>query len=236
MTYKTRQVEGEGGLGKQKGGAKAARVQDPAVGRGGSGRHVDRAGVEHHALQRTELPVAKLDLPQGPCPARPALGASCGARGDGRWHSPENRRQRLGGLRPRVAPLLAGLAGRPASGDHAGQDLPGESPLACKENPPSSYGSLWRRQKHCTRTWSASSKAENKTHASNTPTGSWAGAYSPQRTVEVSQDVWQTWRAKRTASKNTRQRVKRCSVPCSTAWSAAKTGIREKVGIRLQAS
>src|ERR687897_913009 len=110
MTYKTTQGEGEGGLGKQKGGAKAARVQDPAMGRGGSGRHVDRAGVEYHALQRTELPVAKLDLPQRSRPARPALGASCGARRDGRWHSPRDRRQRLRGLRPRVAPLPAWLA------------------------------------------------------------------------------------------------------------------------------
>src|SRR5918993_1833381 len=227
MTYKTTQGEGEGGLGKQKGGAKAARVQDPAVGRGGSGRHVDRARAEHHALQRTEFPVAKLDLPQGPRPARPALGASRGARGDGRWHSPENRRQRLGGLRPRVAPLSAGLAGRLAGGDHAGQDLPGESPLACPESQPSSCGYLWKRRKRCTRFWSASSKAGNKTCASNTPTGSWAGAFSPQREVEVSQDAWQTWHAKRTASKNTRQRVKRCWVPCSTVWSAARTGIRD---------
>src|SRR5918998_5674193 len=172
MTYKTRQGEGEGGLGKQKGGAKAARVQDPAVGRGGSGRHVDRARAEYHALQRTELPVAKLDLPQRPRPARPALGASCGARGDGRWHSPEDRRQRLGGLRPWVAPLPAWLAGRPAGGDHPRQDLPGESPLACTECPPSSCGSLWRRQKPCTRSSSAFSKAGNKTRASNTPTGS----------------------------------------------------------------
>src|ERR671910_1638976 len=214
MTYKTRQGEGEGGLGKQKGGAKAARVQDPAVGRGGSGRHVDRAGAEYHALQRTEFPVAKLDLPQGPRPARPALGASCGARGDGRWHSPENRRQRLGGLRPRVAPLLAGLAGRPASGDHAGQDLPGESPLACQESPPSGYGSLWRKQKRCTRSSSVFSKPGNKIHASSTPTGSWAGAYSPQRAVKASQDAWRNWHAKRTASKNTRQPAKGCSAPC----------------------
>ncbi|CAA9465990.1 MAG: hypothetical protein AVDCRST_MAG58-3478, partial [uncultured Rubrobacteraceae bacterium] len=115
--------------GKQKGGAKAARVQDPAVGRGGSGRHVDRARVEHHALQRTELPVAKLDLPQGPRQAWPALGASRGARRDGRWNSPEDQRQRLRGLRPRVAPLPAWLAQRPAGGDHAGPDLRGESPL-----------------------------------------------------------------------------------------------------------
>src|SRR5215204_3823656 len=189
MTYKTRKGEGEGVLGKQKGGAKAARVQDPAVGRGGSGRHVDRAGVEYHALQRTELPVAKLDLSQGPRPARPAIGASCGARGDGRWHSPENRRQRLGGLRPRVAPLPAGLAERPASGDHAGQDLPGESPLACTQIPSSSCSSLWRKQKHCTRFWSVFSKAGNKTRASNTPTGSWAGVCSPQRAAKVSRDV-----------------------------------------------
>src|SRR5215203_5180184 len=107
MTYKTRQGEGEGGLGKQKGGAKATRVKDPALGRGGSGRHVDRAGVEHHAIERTELPVAKLDLPPGSRPARPALGASCGARRDGGWHSLKDRRQRLGGLRPRVARLPA---------------------------------------------------------------------------------------------------------------------------------
>src|SRR5215203_7229816 len=100
MTYKTIQGEGEGGLGKQKGGAKAARVQDPAVGRGGSGRQVDRTRAEHHTVECTELPVAKLDLPPGPRPARPALGASCGARGDRRWHSSEDRRQRLGGLRP----------------------------------------------------------------------------------------------------------------------------------------
>src|ERR671910_260540 len=173
MTYKTTQCEGERGLGKQKGGAKAARVQDPSVGRRGSGRLVDRAGTEHHALQRTELPVAKLDLPQGPRPARPALGASCGARGVGSWHSPEDRRQRLGGIRPRVAPLPAGLAGRPAGGDHAGQDLPGESPLACTESPPSSCGSLWKKPRRCTHFSNASSRMGNKTRVSNTPTGSW---------------------------------------------------------------
>ena len=36
------------GCGKQKGGAKAARSEDPPLGRGGAQRRLDRAGAQHH--------------------------------------------------------------------------------------------------------------------------------------------------------------------------------------------
>src|ERR671911_511368 len=91
------------GRGKQKGGAKATRNEDPALGRGGAQRRLDRAGAQHHPLQRTELPVAELDLPPGSRPARPALGAP-GRPGRGRRrHLAQDRRSRLRGFRPRVA-------------------------------------------------------------------------------------------------------------------------------------
>src|SRR5215210_1920528 len=172
MTYKTRLVEGEGGLGKQKGGFKAARVQNPALGRRGQGRHLDRAGAQHHAFERAELPVAKLHLPPRPRPSRPTLRTPRCARRDGGWHSPEDRRQGLRGLRPRVAPLPARLAGRPAGHHHPGPYLPGEDPLTCGTSLLSSCISPWKKRKLCTPYWKTVSKAASKTHASNALTGS----------------------------------------------------------------
>src|SRR5919112_3909697 len=136
MTYKTRQVEGEGGLGKQKGGAKAARVQDPALGRGGSWGHLDRAGAEHDALERTEFPFQEFDLPPRPRASWPALGTLRGPRRDRRRRPPEDRRQGLRGLRPRVARLLGRLARRAAGGYHPGPDLHRKDALICMRMTP----------------------------------------------------------------------------------------------------